>query len=133
MVDVNMSLAFSRGALDGLDRFVNQARKITFYYCKHGGSSRGMREFIEKHAVDFAKKHPQVVVNVEVRGNSHPFIKSEYLNGNTRTVGVKNADAKLIMHQAALLRDSSGFKMKKFKKWWHTDRPSVQGEWNPLV
>ena len=38
-----MSLAFSKGALNGIDRFVSQARSITFFYCKHGGSSRGMR------------------------------------------------------------------------------------------
>ena len=36
------------------------------------------REFIDKHVVDFAKNSPQIVVNVQVRGNAHPYIKSEY-------------------------------------------------------
>jgi hypothetical protein len=40
-----MSLSFARGALHGIDRFVPQVRKITFFYCKHGGSSKGMRYF----------------------------------------------------------------------------------------
>lgn len=36
------------------------------------------REFIDKQIVDFAKANPEIVVNVHVRGNKHPYILGEY-------------------------------------------------------
>ena len=53
--------------------------------------------------------------------------------GNSRIVSVKNLTPKEIEHHVSLLRTSSGIKVTKLKKWWHTDNPTIQGNWNPFL
>ena len=62
------------------------------------------------------------------------FLSSHSIvNGNSRVVSVKNQTAKEIMEHVSLLRTSSGIKATKLKKWWHTDNPSIQGNWTPFL
>ena len=35
-------------------------RELTLHYCKNGGSSRGVRHFIETGLADFARQNPQI-------------------------------------------------------------------------
>lgn len=55
------------------------------------------------------------------------------VNNNSRVLSVKNMSADDIMKHLSLLRSSSGIKPTKLKKWWHTDNPSIQGNWTPFL
>ena len=55
------------------------------------------------------------------------------VNGNSRIVSVKSLTPKEIKRHISLLRTSSGIKVTKLKKWWHTDNPTIQGNWNPFL
>lgn len=37
-------------------RYVPQLQRITFKFSKHGGISKGVRDFIQEDVVDFARK-----------------------------------------------------------------------------
>ena len=55
------------------------------------------------------------------------------VNGNSKVVAVPNFSSDEVQHHVSLLRSSSGIKSSKLRKWWHTDRPSIQGNWNPFL
>ncbi|RDD40547.1 39S ribosomal protein L43, mitochondrial [Trichoplax sp. H2] len=113
-------------------RYICQLQRITLRYCNKGGSSRGLREFINSNAVDFAQKNPQVVVYVRPRPYRHPSIIAEFLNGKHKAISVKNLSRAEINNKVEQLRNSSGITRKKMKRWWHTDSPSIQGVWTPF-
>ena len=124
-------------------------RQLTLHYCKHGGSSRGIREFIANGAADFARRNPQIEVRTAVRQNRHPFIDGFY-PGDLRSfveqgaryegcprdrnveLGVKNSSAEDVLGKCEELRTRTGAKSvstSKLKKWWFTKHPSIQGMW----
>ena len=55
------------------------------------------------------------------------------VNGNSKVVSVKNLTTKEIADHVSILRTSSGIKVTKLKKPWHTDNPTIQGNWNPFL
>lgn len=55
------------------------------------------------------------------------------VNGNSRVVSVKNMSVEEISTHVDLLRSSSGIKTVKLPKPWHTDNPSIQGNWTPFL
>eukprot|EP00118_Oscarella_pearsei_P018921 m.197631 g.197631 ORF g.197631 m.197631 type:complete len:142 (+) comp39548_c0_seq15:527-952(+) len=118
---------------NGLGRYVRQLKRLTLQYCKNGGSSRGIREYVDKEVDEFVTCNPEVAVYVRERPRRHPRLVGEFLNGNSRVVSVKNFDVNHIKKQVASLRDMSGVKPVKLNKWWHTDNPSVQGTWTPFL
>lgn len=62
----------------------------------------------------------------------HPHLLGEYLNGTSRSVGLRNASAEEVLRQAALLRSSQGRKTSlQIKKRLRTASPSIQGPWTP--
>lgn len=62
-------------------------RQLTLYYCRHGGSSRGIREFIETGVADFAKRNPQIEVRTSVRSNRHPYLMGFYPGDRRQSFG----------------------------------------------
>jgi large subunit ribosomal protein L43 len=54
------------------------------------------------------------------------------VNGNSKVVAVPNMTEDEIADHVSRLRTSSGNKAEKLKKYWHTDRPSIQGNWSPF-
>ena len=44
---------------NGLGRFVPQLARLTIKFCKHDGSSSGVRQFIQQDVVQFAKQNPR--------------------------------------------------------------------------
>ncbi|XP_065830419.1 large ribosomal subunit protein mL43-like [Oscarella lobularis] len=118
---------------NGFGRYVRQLKRLTLQYCEHGGSSRGMRKYLEKEVNEFIASSPEVAVYVRERPGRHPRLVGEFLNGNSRVVSTRNFDAKQIRKQVNALRDMSGEKSVKLNKWWHTDKPSIQGTWTPFL
>jgi len=128
-----MKSGFPRAPLqNGLGRYVCQLQRVTLKYCKENGSSRGMRDFIEKGLVDFAKENPGVVVYVKPRRHRTAVMVGEYLNGERQWINCRNYEANEIRKWLELLRTQHGEAgATRFRKMWHTDIPSIQGPWTP--
>jgi hypothetical protein len=49
---------------NGVGRQINQLQRLTIKFCKSHGGSKGMRDFIENHLVNYAKENQSVVVSI---------------------------------------------------------------------
>ena len=61
------------------------------------------------------------------------FLHILIVNGNSRVVSVRNMGVEEISSHIDRLRTSSGIKTVKLTKPWHTDNPSIQGNWTPFL
>ncbi|XP_065893573.1 large ribosomal subunit protein mL43-like [Dysidea avara] len=118
---------------NGVAQYMCQIKRITLNYCRAGGSSQGMRKFINDHVVEFAKSNPSVAVYVRERPGFHPRLVAEFLNGRSQIVSTKNFSVEDTQKHLNLLRTSTGRKPEKLKKPWKTDSPSIQGNWHPFM
>jgi len=124
--------SFVKAALqNGVGRYVCQLQRIVIKFCKEHGDSKGVRDFIENHAVDFARKNPGTVVYLKPRRHRAPHIKLEYLNGETEILAVKCMEVKEVRQWLEVARGSSGEPVARLRKTHHTDHPSIQGVWTP--
>ncbi|KAK2586598.1 hypothetical protein KPH14_011472 [Odynerus spinipes] len=118
----------------GVGRYVCQLQRVTLKFCKSNGSSRGIRDFLERDLVDYAKQNSGVVVYVKPRRHRSPVICAEYLNGERQWMNVSNYSREDIVKWMELLRtqfhDGTQLRLRKF---WHTEYPSIQGTWTPFT
>ena len=129
-------------------------RQLTLHYCKNGGSSRGVREFIETGLADFASQNPQIQCRTVVRNGRHPYVQGLYpMNiqayeqaiaaegtyermdrDRTLETTVKNMLPEEVEQELWALRARTGRKAlsnSKLKKGWFSRHPSIQGMWAP--
>ena len=112
-------------------RGVWQLKKITIQYCKHAGSSAGVRDYLRAGVVDFARDHPQVQIETSVRSGRHPVAKGEYVTGQMKVHPLRNEDPERIDELLTDLRNTSGRKLTKFDYTVKSETPSIQGVWRP--
>ena len=120
-------------------RGVTQLTKLTVRYCRHSGSSVGVREHLQDKLIDWCNQHPMVNVSAEVKSGRHPVLVAKYLNGKERVVGVKNLSAAEVDKHMTLLRNSIGLKTtgrglkNRLNRPVISSRPSIQGVWTDDV
>ncbi|KAM9336272.1 large ribosomal subunit protein mL43 [Symphorus nematophorus] len=118
---------------NGVGRYVCQLKRISIIFSKNAQSSLGVREFIEEGVVDYAKKNPSTVVYVSPQSCRIPKIVAEYLNGNVREEIVTSRTAPQISELLTKLTNQSGLDIIRIRKPFHTDSPSIQGQWHPFT
>lgn len=116
---------------NGIGAFVQPCKKITLRYCNWGGSSRGMRQLLREELRDIAAKYPRVEISVQKKAG-HPVVQGEYAGGLTKTVCVRNYDARKIKEKIQLVSDSSGAQLRKFQRPVESKNQSVRGIWSPF-
>ncbi|XP_062859799.1 39S ribosomal protein L43, mitochondrial [Trichomycterus rosablanca] len=118
---------------NGVGRYVCQLKRVSLVFSKNAQSSLGIRDFIEDGVVDFAQKNPGIVVYVSPQSCRIPKIVAEYLNGNVKEELVTNKTSQQIAELITKMADQSGLDIIRIRKPFHTDNPSIQGQWTPFT
>ncbi|XP_008302963.1 large ribosomal subunit protein mL43 [Stegastes partitus] len=118
---------------NGVGRYVCQLKRISIIFSKKAQSSLGVRDFIEEGVVDYAKNNPGTVVYVSPQSCRVPKIVAEYLNGNVREEIITSKTAPQISELLTKLTNQSGLDVIRIRKPFHTDSPSIQGQWHPFT
>lgn len=130
---VNPSTCLKSVLHNGMGRYVCQLQRVIFKFSKSHGGSRGLREYIEKHLMDFARENPGVVIYLQPRRIGPPSITAEYLNGHTQYKSFPKHPKDEIVKYVEFIRTQSGYPISRFIKNIHTETPSIQGAWNPFT
>ncbi|GFT57830.1 39S ribosomal protein L43, mitochondrial [Nephila pilipes] len=130
---VNPSTYIKSVLHNGVGRFIIQLQRITFRFSKSHGGSNGMREYIEKDLVDFAKANPGVVIYLKPRRIGPPSITMEYLNGQSHYRSFPKRSREDVVKWVEFARTQSGLPISRFIKNQHTENPSIQGVWTPVT
>eukprot|EP00325_Prymnesiales_sp_UTEX-LB-985_P022003 CAMPEP_0174720606 /NCGR_PEP_ID=MMETSP1094-20130205/34029_1 /TAXON_ID=156173 /ORGANISM="Chrysochromulina brevifilum, Strain UTEX LB 985" /LENGTH=126 /DNA_ID=CAMNT_0015921119 /DNA_START=21 /DNA_END=401 /DNA_ORIENTATION=+ len=112
-----------------MNRGVWQLRSVMIRYCEAGGSSQGVRQYLEKYLVPFAEANSQIEIAVCQQANRHPIIRGWYMRDPSKTLSLRNLSAEQVVERIFYLRDMRPVGLRKFAKPFRTS-PSVQGEWH---
>ena len=117
----------------GVGRHIKQLKRSTIKFCESSQSSLSVRTFIEKDLVNFAKKHPSVVIYTLSETNCLPQLSAEYLNGRKEVHNLEKLNYEDISKTLEILVNKSGLEIMRIRKNVHTDCPSIQGQWHPFM
>mmetsp|Transcript_9879 Transcript_9879/g.19751 ORF Transcript_9879/g.19751 Transcript_9879/m.19751 type:complete len:132 (-) Transcript_9879:40-435(-) len=111
---------------------IKQMKELFIRYSDYDGSSRGVREWIRTSLVPFAELNPDIIVKTELKRCKHPFLRGSYVNGNSKTIGIKNLQPDDIHNYALDLRNQIGRKVNSagYAKPVVSRHPSIQGQWH---
>lgn len=92
-----------------------------------------VRDFVDHDLEDFARENPGVVVYVVSEANAEPKVCAEYLNGNSEVHPLEDLTKDEITNKLGVLKNRSGLEIMRIRKNYHTDLPSIQGQWTPFT
>ncbi|XP_061492172.1 large ribosomal subunit protein mL43 [Rhineura floridana] len=118
---------------NGLGRYVCQLQRLTLTVSRDAQSSRGVREYIEEKVVDFARQNPEIVFYVTPKKCKVPTLVAEYMNGSIKEERLNSKTADEIAAIVHKLASQSGLEIIHIRKPFHTDNPSIQGQWHPFT
>lgn len=52
--------------------------RFALRYCLHSGSSRGVRDFLERSLVAFATAHSHIPIDLLLQPGRHPTLRAEF-------------------------------------------------------
>ncbi|KAJ2660926.1 39S ribosomal protein L51, mitochondrial [Coemansia sp. RSA 1199] len=117
---------------NGVGSFIFPCRKLVFNYCERSGSSTNMLKYLQTRAIQFAHENPQIEVVVQPRPSKHPIIRAHYTNGLQKTKCLRGVQEDEIPEVVKSLRDHSGMRLRRWKKYVVSDTPSVRGIYSPF-
>ncbi|XP_007424993.1 39S ribosomal protein L43, mitochondrial [Python bivittatus] len=118
---------------NGVGRYVCQLQRITVTVSQHLSNSLGAREYIEEKIVDFARQNPGIAVYVNPKNCRIPTLVAEYLNGTVKEEPLTSKTAEEIADIIQKMVNQSGLEIIRIRKPFHTDNPSIQGQWHPFT
>ncbi|XP_077205685.1 large ribosomal subunit protein mL43 [Paroedura picta] len=118
---------------NGVGRYVCQLQRLTLTLSRDATSARGARDYIEEKVVDFARQNPGIVLYVCPKRSTIPTLEAEYLNGTVEVKTLTRKSADEIAEIIQLLANQSGLEIIRIRKPFHTDNPSIQGQWHPFT
>ncbi|CAA9997060.1 unnamed protein product [Nesidiocoris tenuis] len=116
---------------NGIGRYSGQLQRVVIKFCKTHGCSRGVREFVESNLIDFSRQNPGVAVYVKPRRHRAPTITAEYCNGERGYMHVSNMSRDEVYKWLSHQTTQSGREFCRYRKFWRTETPSIQGVWSP--
>lgn len=116
---------------NGIGAFVLNCRKITLQVDKAGGSSEGLRQFLNLRLNKYASANPKIEFVVSQK-SGHPVVKGEFINGNEKAICVRNLNIDNVENKINLLREASGETLRKRNNKVESINDSVRGIWSPL-
>ena len=86
-------------------------KELVIRYSDFDGSSKGIREWMRGNLVEFAQANPDLLVKTVLKRNVHPIVRGNYLNGNEKTICIKNLEPEEITSYINDLRNQIGRKV----------------------
>ena len=114
---------------------VKQLQKLLVSYSM-GGSSRGVREFMDTGLIAFAQQNPQIAIQARPVGfRVAPTIQATWINGYEETQPLANLGAKEVAGQLGALRSRVGRDQatRTLVGVPLSAHKSVQGNWSPTL
>jgi large subunit ribosomal protein L43 len=91
---------------------VRQLKELLIRYSDRDGSSRGLISWMNQNLVKFAESNPTLQITTEIKRNKHPIVRGMYINGNSKTICIKNLDPEIVFEHVLHLRNQIGRKVR---------------------
>lgn len=119
-------------ARNGIGAYIVPCHKISLHYCNWGGSSSGIRSYIQsRHIENIAKDKSNIFFEV-IKRVGHPSLKFHYNNDVVKEVNIANMDTEAIHKQIKEHSQSSGADLLKFNHKVMSVNDSIRGIWSPM-
>ncbi|CAE6415425.1 unnamed protein product [Rhizoctonia solani] len=115
---------------NGHGAFVPQIKKLVFEYCDTWSSSARLRGYLLRNSGRLAQENPHVEVVVRQRPFKPPIVRGIYLNERDKVVPLNKLEPSSIEQKVQLLLDSSGAKIRPFKRSVESTTEGTRGMWS---
>jgi hypothetical protein len=100
-------------------RGVKQLKELVIRYSDRDGSSRGIREWMSTRLVSFAESNPDLLIKTELKRNKHPILTGQYVNGNAKTLCIKNLGPTEVETKVLFVRNQIGKRVSWLRQCYY--------------